>query len=115
MGIGNAIRRGANWLFNTPNGCLTFGLIYGASVTYLWCKHVSEVESAVDDAYLEGINCGLDMAEKVENGEKLVYFTDKSGKKTKIFTLKKAENESKDYGAKMATSCTIDENEAPSE
>lgn len=115
MGLGNAIRRGANWLFNTPNGCLTFGLIYGASVTFLWCKHISETEVALNDAYVEGIQTGIDMAESFENGEKTAYFASKSGKITRIISMKKVKNDPEDYGAKTGTSCTIDENEAPSE
>jgi hypothetical protein len=110
MGLRRAIAKGANWLFNTPAGNLTFGMIYGASLVYLWCKDQNERETLGLTAFGDGVEYGLKMAEKAENGEKSPILVLKSGKITRVIRVKRDENEPKDYGAKIGGSCTMIEN-----
>ena len=76
-------KRAANWLFGTPEGLLTLGIVYGASMTALWYSSEKDREQALEDAYFKGVDKGFELAENGINPSDLVEFSYIHGKKVK--------------------------------
>lgn len=112
MGI---FKKATHWLFNTPDGLFTFGILYGATVVGLCYKEYSEQKKREERAFEDGMYFGLDLAKEGISDVKMTEIS-VNGLKKGYFLHKnvdpKPENQADDYGAETGTSCTINENEA---